>query len=209
MTNFIKEACVESLDEAIRAEQMGADRIELCADLDVEGLTPSRELILSVKSHLNIPIRVMNRPRSGDFVYNNAEIKQMASDITFCKEAGVDGVVLGILKEDKTIDIDAVEKLAEIGKPMKFVFHKAIDETPAILEAVKSLRDSGVVNGILTSGGENTAAEGMPQLKKIIALAGDMEVICAGKITSKNLEEIHQKIRAKAYHGRKIVSGLE
>ncbi|WP_339648964.1 copper homeostasis protein CutC [uncultured Salegentibacter sp.] len=207
--SYIKEACVESIEKALVAEENGADRIELCADLDVEGLTPSKELILSIKSHLNIPIRVMIRPRAGDFMYNNAEIKQMASDIAFCKEAGVNGVVLGILKEDKTINIDAVEKLAEIGKPMKFVFHKAIDETPDILESVKSLRDSGVVNGILTSGGKNTAAEGVLQLKKIIALAGDMEVICAGKITSKNLEELHRKINAKAYHGKRIVRGLQ
>ncbi|MGW1454788.1 copper homeostasis protein CutC [Salegentibacter agarivorans] len=207
--SYIKEACVETLEQALVAEENGADRIELCADLDVEGLTPSKELILSAKSHLNIPIRVMIRPRAGDFVYNNAEIKQMASDIAFCKEAGVNGVVLGILKEDKTINIDAVEKLAEIGKPIKFVFHKAIDETPAILESVKSLRESGVVNGILTSGGENTAAEGVLQLKKIIALAGDMEVICAGKITSKNLEELHREINTKAYHGKRIVRGLQ
>ena len=206
---YIREACVESIEQALVAEENGADRIELCADLDAEGLTPSRELILSAKSHLNIPIRVMIRPRAGDFVYNNAEIKQMASDIVFCKEAGVNGVVLGILKEDKTINIDAVEKLAEIGKPMKFVFHKAIDETPAILESVKSLRDLGVVNGILTSGGKNTAAEGILQLKKITALAGDMEVICAGKITSKNLEGLHREINAKAYHGKRIVRGLE
>ncbi|APS38484.1 copper homeostasis protein CutC [Salegentibacter sp. T436] len=207
--SYIREACVENLEQAFIAEQNGADRIELCADLGLEGLTPSRELILSVKSQLNIPVHVMIRPRAGDFVYNNVEIKQMGSDIAFCKEAGVDGVVLGILKEDKTINIDAVEKLAAIGKPMKFVFHKAIDETPAILESVKSLRDSGVVNGILTSGGENTAAEGILQLKKVIALAGDMEVICAGKITSENLEELHREINTKAYHGKRIVRGLQ
>ena len=206
---YIIEACVESLEQACIAEKNGADRIELCADLGVEGLTPSRELILSVESHLNIPIRVMIRPRAGDFAYSNAEIKQMASDIAFCKEVGVDGVVLGILKEDKTIDIDAVEKLAEIGKPLKIVFHKAIDETPAFLESVKSLRESGVVNGILTSGGKNTAAEAIHQLKNIIALADDMEVVCAGKITSKNLEELHREINAKAYHGRRIVPELE
>lgn len=207
--SYLREACVESLEQAFIAEKNGADRIELCADLDVEGLTSSRELILSVKSQLNIPLHVMIRPRAGDFAYNNIEIKQMASDIAFCKEAGVDGVVFGILKEDKTININAVEKLADIGKPMKLVFHKAIDESPAILEAVKSLRESGVVSGILTSGGENTASEGIHQLKNIIALAGDMEVICAGKITTKNLEELHREINAKAYHGKRIVSGLE
>lgn len=207
--SYLREACVESLEQAFIAEKNGADRIELCADLDVEGLTPSRELILSVKSQLNIPVHVMIRPRAGDLAYNNIEIKQMANDIAFCKEAGVDGVVFGILKEDKTININAVEKLADIGKPMKLIFHKAIDETPAILEAVRSLRESGVVSGILTSGGENTAAEGIHQLKNIIALAGDMEVICAGKITTTNLEELHREINAKTYHGKRIVSGLE
>ncbi|SKB45815.1 copper homeostasis protein [Salegentibacter holothuriorum] len=206
---YLKEACVESLEQAVIAEKNGADRIELCANLELDGLTPSRELITSVSSQLDIPVRVMIRPRAGDFMYNNAEMEQMAMDISFCKEIGVDGVVLGILKENKSIDIEAIEKLAEIAKPIKLVFHKAIDETPAILEAVKSLRESGVVNGILTSGGKSTAMEGLSQLENIIATAGDMEVICAGKITSKNIEELHRKINAKAYHGKRIVPGLE
>ena len=207
--SYVKEACVESLEQAIIAEKNGANRIELCANLELDGLTPSRELIGLVKSQLPIPVHVMIRPRGGDFNYNSAEIEQMARDISFCKEVGVEGVVLGILKKDKSIDIDAIEKLAEIAKPIKLVFHKAIDETPVILEAVKTLRESGVVNGILTSGGKNTATEGIHQLKNIIALADDMEVICAGKITDRNIEELHQKIGAKAYHGRRIVPGLK
>ena len=80
---MIKEACVQTLDEALIAQQNGADRIELCSRLDLDGLTPSRDLIRSVKSKLTIPIKVMIRPRAGNFVYNNQEIEQMKNDILF------------------------------------------------------------------------------------------------------------------------------
>ncbi|MBI6119180.1 copper homeostasis protein CutC [Salegentibacter maritimus] len=207
--SYLKEACVESLEQAIIAEKNGANRIELCANLELDGLTPSRELIGLVKSQLQIPVHVMIRPRGGDFNYNSAEIEQMASDITFCKEIGVEGVVLGMLANDKTIAVESVEKLAIIAKPMKCIFHKAIDETRNILESVKCLRETGLISGILTSGGESTAIKGLSQLKNILLEAGDMQVICAGKITDGNIEELHQKIGAKAYHGKRIVPGLE
>ena len=90
MTSFIKEACVESLDEALKAEEQGADRIELCADLSQDGITPERDVIRKAKEQLRIPIRVMIRPRGGDFVYTASEVNQMMQDIKFCKVIGVE-----------------------------------------------------------------------------------------------------------------------
>jgi copper homeostasis protein len=209
LNSYLKEACVENLKQALFAEESGADRIELCADLHLDGLSPAQDLILQVKSQLKIPVRVMVRPRGGDFEYSPSEINQMLDSIEFCKKVGVDGVVFGVLKKDKTIDLVAVLELAANARPLNVVFHKAIDDTPDILKSATGLKETGLVNGILTSGGRATALQGAATLKKMMGLVGeDVEIICAGKITSNNIDELHHKIGAKAYHGKKIVSGL-
>lgn len=207
---YLVEACVETLKQAITAENNGADRIELCANLHLGGVTPTKELIRKVKKELQIPIRVMIRPRGGDFPYSSAELAQMRKTIEFCKEIGVDGVVLGVLKDDKTIDLSVLIELAKIAKPLQVIFHKAIDETPNILESVIMLKETGLVDGILSSGGCATALEGASALMEMLKRAGEeLEIICAGKVTSSNLKEVHQNIGAGAYHGRRIVPGLK
>jgi len=147
MINFIKEACVESLEEAIIAGKLGADRIELCADLSKDGITPSRAVIESAKQQLKIPIRVMIRPREGDFVYSEVEFDGMKQDIEYCKQLGVEGVVFGILNKDKTLDVERIAALAALSKPLKVVIHKAIDETPDILKATKELKAINLSSG--------------------------------------------------------------
>ncbi|MEO2143026.1 MAG: copper homeostasis protein CutC, partial [Flavobacteriaceae bacterium] len=106
---IIKEVCVDSFNDAINAEKNGANRIELCGRLDLDGLTPSKKLISKVFSNLKIPIRVMIRPKHPSFVYSDDEILQMLEDITYCKELGVDGVVLGCLNENSYLDIEKID----------------------------------------------------------------------------------------------------
>ncbi|MCL6218666.1 copper homeostasis protein CutC [Zunongwangia pacifica] len=206
MTNFIKEACVESLEEAIIAGKLGADRIELCADLSQDGITPSRAVIESAKQQLKIPIRVMIRPRGGDFVYSEVEFDGMKQDIEYCKQLGVEGVVFGILNKDKTLDVERIAALAALSKPLKVVIHKAIDETPDILKATEELTAINGISTILSSGGKTTAKEGISTLKKMMLIAGNkLEIMPAGRVTNENLDEIHKNIGAQAYHGRRIV----
>ncbi len=206
MISFIKEACVESLDEALKAEEQGADRIELCADLSQDGITPERDVIRKAKEQLRIPIRVMIRPRGGDFVYTASEVNQMMQDIKFCKVIGVEGVVFGILKENNTLDLGRIAALAAHSSPLKIVIHKAIDETPDILKATEGLTHINGISTILSSGGKATAKEGISILKKMIVVAGNkLEIMPAGRITIGNLDEIHKSIGACAYHGRQIV----
>ncbi|SHG24506.1 copper homeostasis protein [Salegentibacter echinorum] len=209
-TPYLVEACVETLKQSITAEKNGADRIELCADLHLGGVTPTKELVRKVKKELQIPIRIMIRPRGGDFQYSAAELTQMRESIEFCKEIGVDGVVFGFLQDDKRIDLSVLIELAKIAKPLQVIFHKAIDETPNILESVTILKETGLVDGILSSGGCATALEGASALREMLKRTGEeLEIICAGKITTANLQEIHQKIGSGAYHGRRIVPGLK
>jgi copper homeostasis protein len=206
---YTKEACVENLNEAIKAEQLGADRIELCANLNVGGTTPAFELIQEVKTKLSIPIRVMIRPRGGDFIYSNAEIECMMTQIEYCKKLKIEAVVFGILNSDKTLDITSIKKLAQKAYPLKVVIHKAIDETPDILQACKDLISTEQITTILTSGGKETAEEGLQILKSLVDLAGNkIEIMPAGKITDTNIEKLHDYLNARAYHGKRIVGEL-
>ena len=127
--DIIKEACVEGFEEAIQAKIMGADRIELCSSLHEDGLTPEKKTITSVLKAITIPVKIMIRPRPGNFVYSQKEIAQMESDISFCKKQGVKEVVLGCLDNRKRIDLVSLNRLMKISYPMKITFHKAIDQT--------------------------------------------------------------------------------
>lgn len=208
MSKYIKEACVENLSQVVQAKKRGADRIELCDRLDLDGTTPSRQLIVSAKE-TGIPVRVMIRPRGGNFVYTEEELIQMIVSIEFCKKAEVEGVVFGILKNDNRLDYQQIGKLAGIASPLKVVVHKAIDDTPDPVEAVKNLLLIENILAVLTSGGKPTAFEGQESLREMVKLMGDrMEIVAAGKITDDNIEEVHKQIGAKAYHGKKIVGNL-
>lgn len=203
---IIREACVDSLENALRAERSGANRIELCSHLELDGLTPDTNLLESAFKELSIPIHVMIRPREGNFEYTSAEQEQMVKDIRTCKELGVAGVVIGALKADGRVDKEITSNLAAEASPMKVTFHKAIDYTADILEAVMEIRTILGITGILTSGGAQTAEEGLEILRKMLALAGpDLEIIAAGKVTKENLDRLHHELRAPAYHGKKIV----
>ena len=167
MNYYLKEACVESYDEAIEAAACGADRIELCSRLDLDGLTPDIDLIEQLQQTLEIPIKVMIRPRWGNFNYSDSEISEMEATIKLCKSIGVFGVVFGLLNNNKELDIENTAKLSKLSYPMNVCFHKAIDETNDILKACENLCKIAEVNAILTSGKALTAYKGKNVLKKI------------------------------------------
>ena len=143
---IIKEVCVDSFNDAINAEKNGANRIELCGRLDLDGLTPSKKLISKVFSNLKIPIRVMIRPKHPSFVYSDDEILQMLEDITYCKELGVDGVVLGCLNENSYLDIEKIDLLSKIAKPLNVIIHKAIDSTESVIDSILLLLKNENIN---------------------------------------------------------------
>ena len=207
--SFIKEACVEGLTQAINAQKLGADRIELCANLDVGGTTPSVDIIKAVLRDIKIPVRVIIRPRGGNFVYTDEELTLMGNQIKTCKQLGVEGVVFGVLKEDHTLNLHFIRNLVELALPLKVTIHKAIDETPDIYKALESLESLNQNVTVLTSGGEITAEKGKHILKQLVAMANEKtEILPAGKINTENIQSLHQYISAKAYHGKQIVGEL-
>lgn len=203
------EACVESLEEAVRAEHLGADRIELCSRLDLDGLTPERELIKQVVHKVHIPVKVMIRPRTGDFVYSTDELSAMKDDIQFCKQAGAQGVVFGILDKANHLNLDQIQQLADEASPLEVTIHKAIDLTADPVASLTELMKLRNITAVLTSGGATTALEGKEIIKKMLQTAkGTINIIAAGKITNDNLAEVHHLIGAHQYHGRRIVGQL-
>ncbi|MDK9580726.1 copper homeostasis protein CutC [Sneathia sanguinegens] len=202
---MIYEACVGSIEEAILAKKKGANRIELCDNLEEGGTTPSYGTIKICKEVLDIPIACMIRPRGGDFNYTKEEIKAMIEDIKVCKELKVEAVVFGVLKKDKSLDIENMKLLCENAKPLKIVFHKAIDEMSNPLEIIDTLYELGV-NRILTSGTKNTAFEGKDILNELIqACNNKMKIVVAGKVTKDNIENLSKLINSNEFHGKKIV----
>lgn len=202
---MIREKCIGSFLEALEAQELGAERVELCDNLTEGGTTPSYGTIKMVVEKLNIPAFVIIRPRGGDFYYTPEEIEIMKEDIKLCKELGVKGVVIGALNRDNTINYDAIKDMIDLAKPMSITFHKAIDELENPVTEVKKLANLGV-NRILTSGTKETALEGENILREMIKEAGeDIIIIVAGKVTKDNLNEISNLIPTKEYHGKKIV----
>jgi len=205
---FLKEACVETLEQALIAEKNGANRIELCGDLSVGGVTPKYDVLQQIQEKINIPIHVMIRPRSGDFIYTTEEFELMQHQIKQFKKLEIDGVVFGILNRNNTLDIQRIKTLVKLAKPLKIVIHKAIDETPDSITALKELMEIDGITAILTSGGKPTAEKGKAVLKEMVSIAKyKLNIIAAGSITDQNVQELHQYINSGCYHGKKIVSG--
>lgn len=205
---MVIEACVENINEAMRAEALGADRIELCENLKVGGTTPSAGTIAIAKKTLNIPIMVLVRPRGGNFIYSKNEIDVIKHDINVCKEIGVQGVVIGTLTREHAIDLELIRELTALARPLEVTFHKAIDKTFNILEEFTKLLTTDV-DRVLTSGGSKTAFDGRDIINEMVKLAdGKVKVISAGKIYHSDLPELRKLIHGEEFHGKKIVGNL-
>lgn len=194
------EISVDSMEKAVAAEHGGADRIELCADLSVGGLTPSRELLRGVREKVHIPVYSMIRPRAGNFVYSDSDFSEMERAVTVAAECGMDGVVLGVLKKDRRVDIARTRRLVDLARPLPVTFHRAFDETPVLKRALQAVMQTGAAR-ILTSGGAKTALQGAAKLAELVAATRDRILILPGAgITASNVAEVVQKTGAIEFH---------
>ncbi len=185
------EISVESLAAAIAAERGGAHRIELCSDLSVGGVTPSAELMRNARAI---------RPRGGNFVYSDSEFAQMRRDIDLAKSCKMDGLVLGILHADNTVDIKRTRELVKIASPLPVTFHRAFDETPNLHKALEAVIQTGATR-ILTSGGKRNALLGAAPLSDLVVAAADLIIILpGGGINTSNFAEVIRATRAHEFH---------
>jgi len=180
------EICASNFESARIAQDCGADRIELCADLGVGGLTPPEDLIRKVVSELTIPVHVLVRPRKGDFVFSEVEFHEMLDSIQCCRDLDCTGIVSGVLAPDNQIDEKRTKQLVEASKGMEFTFHRAFDSVDEPVSALNTLMELGV-SRLLSSGQELSAAEGLPLLKQLRKLsAGRMEIMPGAGINEGN-----------------------
>lgn len=205
------EICVDSVESAINAQIAGADRVELCSGLPEGGTTPGYGTIISARHNLDIGLHVIIRPRSGDFLYSDLELDIMMRDIEQCGEAGVDGVVFGILYPGGTIDVDRTAKLVEFANPMQVTFHRAFDMCRDPVAALEDVISTGVTR-LLTSGQKNSAQDGMELIRELVIQAGERLIIMpGGGIDETNAALIVSVTKAKEIHltGRKTIeSGM-
>tara|TARA_Y100000766_G_scaffold194683_1_gene167388 strand:- start:460 stop:1095 length:636 start_codon:yes stop_codon:yes gene_type:complete len=210
---MIIEVCAESYEYAMKAEKAGADRIELCKDLQSDGITPDYESAKRTIDSLNIPVFVLIRPRKGDFVYSNEEFELMKSDIVKFKEMGCKGIVSGIINDDKSIDIKRTKELVGLSRPLEFTFHRAFDIVSDPLNEIEKLIEIGV-DRVLTSGQKNKAIDGLDFLEELRNISNNRIIIMPGSGISpmiikkfRSFSEIHGSFTK--YHLNEIKKGGE
>lgn len=198
--SFILEIAVDTLDRALAAELGGAHRIELCSDLLNGGLTPSVELMRSVREQLRSPVFVMIRPRAGNFLYSAAEFAEMRRDIAIALEMGMSGVVLGILTGDGRVDVERTQQLVEQARPLPVTFHRAFDISSDLRKSLEAVIQTGAAR-ILTSGGATSAIEGRAQLAELVERARGRVIIVPGAgISAANVDIVAKDTGAWEFH---------
>ncbi|HTZ95614.1 MAG TPA: copper homeostasis protein CutC [Terriglobales bacterium] len=200
MPKILLEICCGSIDDAIQSEAGGADRVELCSALFLGGLTPSIGTIQEANRRLKIPVIAMVRPRGGGFCYTAAEFATMERDTTAAIDAGVDGVVFGILKPNGRIDPRRTARIRRIIGDRQAVFHRAFDVTPDPFQALDQLIDLGITR-ILSSGQKDSAPEGAELIAKLVERAGKrIEILPGGGIRPYNMNDIVRRTRCRQIH---------
>lgn len=196
----ILEVCCGSLASALAAQEGGAHRVELCANLYEGGTTPSQGTLELTREKLSIKIHVLIRPRGSDFVYNEDEMEIIRRDIVRCKELGIDGIVIGFLTPEGKIDTEKTEEIVELARPMSITFHRAFDMCKDPYVGLEELIKIGV-DRILTSGQKNIAPDGVDLIADLVKKAGNMIIIMPGAgLEVENIAEFHALVGAKEYH---------
>ncbi|MEM7085882.1 MAG: copper homeostasis protein CutC [Bacteroidota bacterium] len=184
---MIIEICANGFESAQVAQNTGAQRIELCTNLSVGGLTPTHEEVEKVMSQLTIPVHVLIRPRGGDFCYSESEVETMLSDIAYCKQLGCAGVVSGVLNSEGKIDVTTTTQLIAASKGMEFTFHRAFDVCTDWEQGLHFLLSSGVTR-LLSSGQQSKAIEGIELLKTLKERARNkLQIMPGGGINTQNV----------------------
>lgn len=194
------EIVVYSIEAALKAQEGGADRIELCDNPGEGGTTPSYGVIEVVRQHLSIDVYIMIRPRGGDFLYSSYEFHAMKRDISQCQRLSVDGVVFGILNADGTIDKKRCKELIDKSRPLKVTCHRAFDMARDPFEALEDCIEVGF-DRILTSGGQSRAIDGVDLIAELQKRAAGRIIIMPGSgVNEETVAEIVNKTQVNEIH---------
>ncbi len=184
------EVCCADIESVLAAKAGGADRIELCSGLECGGLTPSIGLVRKALELIPGKVNVLIRPRSGDFLYTPEELELIEEDIRAVSEAGAAGIVFGALTSDGELDMEVMRRMIAVSRPASFTLHRAFDVVKHPLESLERALDLGV-DRILTSGGANSAVNGIATLRQLVKNAdGRLKILAGAGVSAKNVEEI-------------------
>jgi copper homeostasis protein len=201
MKNFLFELCAENVEAAQAAEAGGADRIELCSQLSIGGITPEAELVAETIAALSIPVHVLIRPRGGDFVFSAVEFAQMRRQVEHAKLAGAAGVAIGVLLPNGRVDVERSRELVRTGHPMSVTYHRAFDETADLNQALEDVIQTGA-DCLLTSGGAPDVLNGAEAIARLHNQArGRLDIMAGGGLKLTNLAEVVRRTGVSYLHG--------
>lgn len=200
MRRYILECCVDSVESAINAANGGASRLELCSNLIIGGTTPDVALVKEIRKYTDIRIHALIRPRFGDFCYTRHEIEIMKSQIRVLKDAGVEGVVIGVLDEDGNLNMPIMRELMAEAEDLSVTLHRAFDMCCDPYQALEEAIALGV-NTILTSGQKQSAWEGRELLAQLIEKAdGHIDIMAGAGINASVIEKLIPITKGTSYH---------
>ena len=209
---FLLECATDSVESALAAAKGGADRLELCANLIIGGTTPTLALYDEVRSHSDIPLFILIRPRFGDFLYTDYEANVICREIEMFQKAGAEGVVIGSLNKDGSLNEEHMKRFIDSAKDMSVTLHRAFDMCADPFETLKQAKELGV-NTILTSGQAPSSLEGIDLYEKLIEKAnGEISILAGGGIKASTIEKLLKQTSLTAFHmsGKIVVeSGME
>lgn len=199
--NITLEVCCNTLNSVIAANAGGADRLELCDNIQEGGTTPSLSSIRIVRELTDIPIHILIRPRGGDFLYTPMEMRQILLDIQCCKELQIDGVVVGMLDKYGDLDRDNFNRVLEaVDGSMSITFHRALDMSRDPLALIEELAEYKV-DRVLSSGASSNLTEGIQMLGRMQeAASGKIHLMAGGGITPLNVQEVIKQTGVREIH---------
>jgi copper homeostasis protein len=198
---MVFELCAETMEACFAAQEGGADRIELCAALEMGGLTPSHALIEQVINYCRIPVHVMVRPHAESFHYDASAFSTMCDAIQYVRSVGAAGVVLGALLANGSVDIERTRALVELAYPLEVTFHRAFDATPDLEQSLEDVIAAGC-HRVLTSGGAADVAAGSAMLARLVECASDRIVVAVGGgLRLHNARQVSRCTHARHFHG--------
>lgn len=211
MSAYLLECCVDSVESALIAAQNGADRLELCSNLVIGGTTPSLSLYNRIREQINIPIHILIRPRFGDFLYSEEELQVILGDIRLFAENKADGIVIGCLAPDGSLDVEAMKRLTDAAHGMSVTLHRAFDMCRDPYEALEQARELGI-RSVLTSGQADSCQHGIPLLNSLHEKAGqNLHILAGAGINADTVSILLRETSLTHFHmsGKRIVqSGM-
>jgi copper homeostasis protein len=197
---MVLEICVDSVESAIASQAGGAQRVELCSDLNEGGITPSDGLIQAVRKQVGIDVFVMVRPRGGDSFYTSHEFDVMKADVVRIKQLKADGIVVGMLDQHGHVDVRRTRELVELADPMQVTFHRAFDMSADLDQSLERVIETGA-HRILTSGAVQTVSQGAERISQLIAAArGRISIMVGGGIRQENIRKIALRTKVTEFH---------